>query len=315
MRAAHPALAAEYYLEVENRIDRTARAAAAAIRSFAQREGRRIVALLSGGWENGLRGADGRLASWDPILDVADQLRYSIYAVDVPGLSNDFRNDTTRYGADSYFSEIGTGFGEAPADVTLRYLSDATGGEALLDGERGRLFARIAEQGRSYYSVAFDAKRAGDDASHDIRVEVPRLGVEVRHRVAYRDLSASAELGYELEASLLDAGSKLAEPTLVASLGESRRESVGRMVVPLTIRVPELPALPELDANRALELRVAAVDKEGRRVVVGPVEVRGDSAGKIEVPMRLRRSSRDLAVSLHDPASGESYLASLRVAP
>jgi hypothetical protein len=84
------------------------------------------------------------------------------------------------------------------------------------------------------------------------------------------------------------------------------------MIVPLRV---ELDDTSSTDEARSLELRVAAVDDDGRRVLVGPVPVAADVAGAIELPLRLRRTSQNLAVSLHDRASGESRTANLRLDP
>jgi VWFA-related protein len=296
-------------LEIENRIDRTARAVAAATRSFRAPEGRRILALLSGGWATGWYDQGyGMYSSWDPVLDVADELRYSIYAVDVPGMSNVFLADASRR-----YDEPRFDFVETPAHQTLRYLAEVTGGEALIHGERRHVFARVAREATSYYSLAFTAKLARDDASHRIGVEVLHPDLDVRNRRSYRDLSTSTELDYALEAALLD-GTAGGERTLSASLGVPVREKLGRMIVPLRVELEEGRS-PDEVPSRSLELRVAAVDQDGRRVLVGPVPVAADAAGAIELPLRLRRTSHDLAVSLHDRASGESRTANLRLDP
>lgn len=306
-------------LEIAHRIDRTARAVAAAVQAFEPAAGRRILALLSGGWPNSVVDHGSPFAAWDPLLDVADQLRYSIYAVDVPGMSAFFLADVERGDAVSAGLPRTSNARESPVHQTLQYLAESTGGEALINADRRFVFARISAEARSYYALAFAAALDRDDASHRIRVEARPPGLDVRSRLAYRDLSRSTELDYALEAALLDDSPDPDRPALTASLGEAKRERIGRIVVPLRLTLPSSAAPAGLAAG-ALELRVAAVDDAGRRTLVGPLALPADArlggpgdARTVEIPLRLRRSTADLAVSLHDPSTGEHRIANLRL--
>lgn len=327
--------------EVRNRLERTARAAAAAVRSFERPAGRRAVVLLSGGWPLPAPAPPGaashpfvwtgvpELRVFDPLLDVADQLGYTIYPVDVPGMVTVFGADVERSGlgaTGSGFASLSSipSFSEAPYHGTLRYLAERTGGVALVNASRRMALAAIAADARDSYSIAFTAPRDRDDRAHRIAVAVERPGVEVRTRRAYRDLSDSTELGYRLEAALLDGSSAETGTALAASAGAAIRDGAFRMRLPLLVEVPRTAlageGADESSGPMLAELRVAAVDGDGRRTLVGPVSVELQPTGDdpdvvaVEVPLTLRRVDQELAVSLFDPASGTHLVTSLRLA-
>lgn len=326
--------------EVRNRLERAARAAAAAVRSFDRPAGRRAFVLLSGGWplSAAVPLGSGRhpfvwteapaLRLLDPLLDVADQLGYTIYPVDVPGMLAAFGADVERSGA----GVRGAGFGSVPSipnlseaayHDSLRYLAERTGGVAFLNGRRGVALAGITDDARDYYSIAFTAPRRGDDRAHRIEVGVGRPGLEVRARRAYRDLSDATELDFRLEAALLDGSGRATESPLRASSGEPLRDGLFRIRLPLRLEVPRA-ALAGADSGATdplvADLRVAAVDVDGRRTLVGPVAIELTTSASdptlvvAEVPLRFRRSDHEIAVSLFDRGSGTHLVTGLRLA-
>lgn len=327
--------------EVRNRLERAARAAAAAVRSIERPAGRRALVLLSGGWplSAAVPLGSGRhpfvwteapaLRLLDPLLDVADQLGYTIYPVDVPGMLAAFGADVERSGP----GVRGPGFASLPSipnlsealyHDSLRYLAERTGGLAFLNGRRRVALAGISEDARDYYSIAFTAPRRRDDRAHRIEVEVRRPGVEVRARRAYRDLSEAAELDFRLEAALLDGSGRATESPLRASAGEPLRDGLFRIRLPLRLEVPR-SALAGADSGRTdaplvADLRVAAVDVDGRRTLVGPVPIELTTSASdpalvvAEVPVRFRRSDHEIAVSLFDRGTGTHLVTGLRLA-
>lgn len=328
--------------EIRNRLERAARAAAAAVRSFDRPPGRRALILLAGGWPEPLVALPGRgqpsyawsdaaaLRWLDPLLDVADQLGYTIYPVDVPGMLSVFGADVERRGPgvrSSGFSASpeASNASEARFHRPLRHLAERTGGVAFLDGRRREALAGIASDARSYYSIAFTAPRERDDSAHRIGIEVARPGVTVRARRRFRDLSDSTDLGYQVEAALLDGSRDLAGTPLLASAGPPVRDGLVRIRVPLQIEVPrrELVEAGAGEADRGIpaELRIAAVDSDGRRTLIGPVRIVLASPASdpgiftTEVPIRLRRADQELAVSLYVQRSGRHFVTVLRIAP
>lgn len=327
--------------EVRNRIERTARAAAAAVRSFARPAGRRAIVLLAGGWPLpapappgvashpfGWTGVPG-LRVFDPLLDVADHLGYTIYPVDVPGMVTAFGADVERGGlgvTGPGFASLSSipSFSEAPYHGTLRYLAERTGGVAHVNASRRMALAAIAADARDSYSIAFTAPRERDDRAHRIAVAVARPGVDVRTRRAYRDLSDSTELGYRLEAALLDGSGAETGTALTASAGAAIRDGAFRMRLPLLVEVPRRAlageGAGESGGPMLADLRVAAVDRDGRRTLVGPVSVELQPTADdpdvvaVEVPLTLRRVDQELAVSLFEPASGTHLVTGLRLA-
>jgi hypothetical protein len=152
-----------------------------------------------------------------------------------------------------------------------------------------------------------------------------RPELEVRNRRSFRDLSASSELDYAVEAALLGGGAGDTGEKLSASLGPTKRDGARRVQVPLKISIPARinsgAATSKISNSRALELRIAAVDQEGRRTLVGPVPIatptRDEAVGFLDliIPLRLRRASQNLVVSLHDPSDGSVWIAHLRLEP
>lgn len=300
-------------LEVVHNNDRVARAVAAAIRSVSPPPvGRRILALLSGG-------TAGNLKAWDPLLDVADQLRYVIYPVDVPGMSAVTFDFVTSGPLIPTPGDHGAAYLDRPVHDTLRYLAERTGGDALIDGERRNLFARVSEEARNYYSLAFVVATRRDDLSYSVRVEVKSPDLQIRARSHIRDLSIASDLDLALEARLLDEASKSRGATLEASLGEQADAGKRRILVPLRFNIPEnvdFGTAEEVGAVRRFELRIASLDDFGRRVLVGPVLIDSITGSRrAEIPLRLRRSAQRLAISLYEAATGNVQFADLIFSP
>ncbi|MCB1054199.1 MAG: hypothetical protein KDD11_01645, partial [Acidobacteria bacterium] len=120
-------------------------------------------------------------------------------------------------------------------------------------------------------------------------------------------------------------GNSPASEPLEVKVGPRQRAGFGLMSIPLTITIPmdQVTMLPVgKEYAGQLELRIAAIDSEGRRseVPVVPIQLRGatpppkGSHSTYETEVKLRRGTEQMVVSLYDPASGGILSTSLKLA-
>lgn len=329
-----------YYAEVlQSQVENAVSAAAAALRGFANPPGRKVLILLSGGWpfdpaefaandftrlvvEPGLKRGEALLS---PLVDAANQLGYTIYAVDVPGLENELFGDAEF--AEAPDLETGTaGFlRESNTQWSLQFVSQETGGRALLNSRRLEVLRRAAADTRTYYWIGFVPNWQGDDVRHEVDVEVLREGLKVRTRAGYLDSSRSREVSMAVESVLLFGSGPNVQP-LPLRVGEPKRKSAGVMSVELELGIPldGLTLVPtEKGVATELELRVAALDERGGRSDIPVVPIRLDlpsqpPAGRFvayRTTLELRRVRNQVVVALYDPVSGVIHSASVEIEP
>ncbi len=310
-----------YALRLADQTERVVRAAAAALRGFAQPPGRRVLLLLSGGWafrpsdfvtgtpavpaadDLGLQEGDelyGRLTN------TANRLGYTIYAVNVPGSFD--RLEAAGAGglvAESRRQELYS---------TFRYLARETGGRVFLGADRGEALSATVADTRSFYWLGFTPDRAWDEGEHDIRVRVVSPGLEVRSRTSFQELSRQAEVSMAVESALLfDA--LPASPELAVEIGAARKSGFQKVELPVTLALPlaALTFLPQGERWVAnLELRFAVADEgfHHAEIPVVPVALESESAPGSEemwnftTTLRLRRRPQQLMVAVYDPPSG-----------
>lgn len=344
--------------EVAAKLERSVGAVVASLRGFAQPPGRKVMLLLSGGWPFspaayavGSRQVieAGQVPSGDqilePLVDTANLVGYTVYPVDVPGLSLSSGSDVeqggrlatgrvtpggTRFGSDpeERFNDLSTTVlidRESNIEDTLRFVARETGGEALINAAGIDALATVAQDTRSYYWLGFTPDRRRDDERHEIRVEVTRPGLEVRTRENFLDMSRDTERTMAVESALLF-GDPAAEGSLVVEVGEPTDSRRRTMEVPILVAIPTdlVTAIPEGDEWIVrLELRVAALDESNRQSEVPsvPLELafpQRPEAGKL-IPYRtqltLRRTEQVLVVSVTDVLGDRSFTARVEVAP
>jgi len=329
-----------WYAELlQQQVGNAVSAAAAALRGFASPPGRKVLILLSGGWpgdpaefaandvsrvmfEPGLAHGSELL---EPLVDTANQLGYTIFGVDVPGIDDDGLGDAEL--TDPADREGGTQsfLRESSAQWSLQFVSRETGGRALLNSQRLEALARASADTRTYYWIGFVPDWQGDDARHDVRLEVLREGLEVRSRAGYLDSSQRREVSMAVESVLLFGSGPNVRP-LPIQVGEQRRVSAGVMRVDLAFAIP-LDGLTLVPAGGGyatqLELRVAALDERGGRSEIPVIPIRLDFAerpapgryARYETAVELRRVRNQVVVAVYDPASGVIHSASLEIAP
>ncbi len=326
-----------YVQRLAEQLDRSAAAAAATLRSFAQPPGRKVMILLSGGWpffpvdylyssfdrlildREGLDGDDlyGRL------IDTANLLGYTLYPVDVPGLDREVVDITALAAPDPQRFDNRTFLREQENHFTLERLAERTGGRAFLNARRTKALGEIVSDTRSYYWLGFTPSREWDDRRHEVRIELSNPDFRVRSRKGYLDSSRQREVTMAVESTLLFGNSPGAGPLEVV-LGEPARAGRKRIDVPLTVLVPlaEMTFLPGSEGYvTQLELRIAVIDEDGQRaeIPVIPITLQAPAApkpgqiGRYETSLRLRSKDHQGVVAVYDAASGRIFSSSIEI--
>jgi VWFA-related protein len=329
-----------FYAELlEDQLRNTVSAASAALRGFANPPGRKVMLLMSGGWpydipefvtrEFGRAILEPQVERGNrlfaPLVESANRLGYTLYAVDVPGLATESVIDASNSERPVETEQFGSFVRENNTQYTLEYVSQQTGGRALINAGRTAALERAAADTRTYYWLGFVPSWQGDDRAHKVDVQVRRDGLRVRSRAGYLDSSRSREVSMAVESALMFGGGPNLRP-LALAVSEPSKASVGTMRVNLELSVPasELTLLPVGRQRVAeLELRVAAIDDRGGRSEIPVLPVRlvvdTDPAPGQRVSYRttleLRRAHNRVAVALYDPAAGTIWSTTVDVEP
>ena len=329
-----------FYAEmVEQQLDNVVSAVTAALRGFANPPGRKVLLMLSGGWPYDVgefvANAFGRVvnepgikrgeALYGAIADTANQVGYTVFAVDVPGMGGESLADADLDTIPPQGERFTAFLRENNEQYTLQRVAAETGGAALLDSRRLQALAAAEAATRTYYWIGFIPSWLGDDGRHAVAVLVLRDGVRSRTRTGYVDFSRSREVTAAVESVLLF-GSGPGVLPLALEVGRPTFPSSRLMRVPIAIELPtaELTLLTGAEGAVAeLELRVAAVDDRGGRseipVVPMHVVVGADSpppAGtRYMTQLELRRVRNRIVVAVYDPVTGNLWSATAEVTP
>lgn len=323
---------------LEEQVQNMVSAAAAALRGFARPPGRKVFVLLAGGWPYDVvdwvvndynrtvveSQVDRGDELFDPLIATANQLGFTIYAVDVPGLAGE-TSSSAEYGAPIGYPDRQQQFHrESNVQYSLEIMARETGGEALLNGQRDRALSTASSDTRTYYWIGFTPPWQGADAQHEVAMETRLEGLRVRNRAGYVDFSSQRETTMAVESVLLF-GDRPDIAPMEVQVGTVEKASGGRMKVPVTLQIPldGVTVLPQGDHYVAeLELRVAALDDRGGRseVPVMPVSLKmpapppPGSRLPFTASLQLRRGRNEIVLAISDPASGAIYSARTEVA-
>ena len=333
-------------------------AVVSAMRGSAAPPGRKVLLLLGGGWPYSIASYihNGKSAAlthelpsgeelFGPLARTANLLGYTIYPVDVPGLTSVAADATENpmEGRGSVIMGASTGAqlqGEMPSQLTdfkslleqelqgpLEFLAKETGGKPLLNGNRTLALAKVQSDTRSYYWLGFSPGWKRNDKSHRIKVEALRPGLTVRSRRDFLDLSKQAEVAMKLESALLFGG----DISGISGIAGSERLAlrVGIPVpakkvkgkskgfeVPVTLGIPvsAMTVLPAGDKYAAeLELRFVATDDRGNQSDIPSIPVKLSSSQpppeggivRYETKVLLNGKATRLVAAVYDRASGK----------
>ena len=270
--------------------------------------GRKVFLLLAGSWPSGDFGLASSEKSTDlhlldALIDTANLLGYTVYPMDQQRRPRGWLWQN------------------------LRYVASGTGGRAFMAGTNVRALDIVNDDTSNYYWLGFVPRYQRDDEAHDVRIEVEEPRLRVRSRRGYLDLSRRAEADMEaLRELLFPAEAERAGGALLVEIGDADRLKRRMMSVPVGVYLPvgRFPAIPH-DGRfvQDLEVRVAAVDRWGRRTGVpvqrlrlgGPTLPEAEDVVLYRTSLALRRLAHDLVVTVHDPRSRSTASARTRVAP
>lgn len=341
----------DYAERLEAQLKASVAAATAALRGFAAPPGRKVMMLLAGGWpwEVGEYAAgsrtlrdeadstlryprympDATLARgaelYGPIADTANQLGYTLYPVDVPGLAPPISDPEYRRGGEAQLAGGDHFDRKANLHFTLNEVAEETGGRALLNAQRLDAFVVAQADTRSYYWLGFTPTWKGDDSRHAVELTVRRPGLRIRTRQGYVDISRRREVTMAVESGLIF-GSPPSADLLGLEVGAAQSGKRGRITMPFTVSVPgdQIVFLPEGESQMArLELRIAAVNERGDRsdVPVIPVEIKVRRAAlpgeqvTFQSSVELSRAKQRVLFALFDPLSGRLFTAMHELKP
>lgn len=316
-------------------VERAVSGAVSTLRGFAAPPGRKVMLLLSGGWP--YNPADYAINDpvrpvlsdreiprgeklFEPLVDTANRLGYTVYPVDVPGVEAVAASALT-----AGPPRGGINIREQEVEASLQHVANQTGGRALLNSTRGEALEKVEGDTRAYYWLGFTPTWKGNDERHDVRVEVLRPGLQVRSRDSFLDLSRKAEVSMMVESAMLF-GNPPGAVSMPMQLGTPVPSGRKLMQVPITLAIPvESITLVPFEGKYVseLELRVAVVDEDGNRsdVPVISLTVSTDKAPdpggfvRYETKLNLRKKGHHLTVAIFDPLSGKITTAEADVEP
>lgn len=311
-------------LQLENAVSATV----SALRGFGNPPGRKVLMLMAGGWpfsiRSYIRGGDQIPLSRQipdgeqilrPLTATANLLGYTVYPVDVPGVSSEAVDASVQTAMASSAAGMSSKLREQELEGALRFIAQETGGKAVINSNRTLALAEAARDTRSYYWLGFTPTWKRNDKSHRVKVEAVRPGLEVRARESFLDLSRKAEVSMKVESALLFGGLPGAVP-LPLRLGTPVRTKRGELEIPVTLGLPAdiLTVVPfEGKYAAELELRVAATNDQGEssEIPVIPLSLtaeRPPRAGgfvRYETKLKLRGNATHLVLAVYDPVSGK----------
>jgi len=317
-----------------------------AMRGSAPPSGRKVLLLLSGGWPFSLQSyvredrsvisheLPESLPALKSLTDTANLLGYTIYPIDVPGLTSSVANASFNpmdghpsqvFGHDygnpadnprpTELTSIGSS-GEQEIEGTLEYIARETGGKPLLNGNRELALSLAGADTRSYYWLGFTPSWRRNDGSHKVVVEMLPRGLRARSRRGFLDLSRPTEVAMKIESALLYGELPDGKP-LGLHLGAPVKGKGRLTEIPITLDIPvsAVTLLQASDGRYAghAELRLAALDDQGNQSAAPALRIDLSSAkppaetGMVHYQTKifLRGRTSSVVAALFDPLSGE----------
>jgi VWFA-related protein len=303
--------------------DGAVKAAARTLRTFASPPGRKVMLLLDGGWpysiQSYIRGGSAQTLSREirdgeqlfrPLTSTANLLGYTVYPIDVPGLSG-AANDASIQGAAGSDS---ASFRDQEIKGTLEFVAAETGGKDLRNSNRIAALSQAAADTRSYYWLGFSPTWEHNDARHAVKVTVDKPGLKVRSRESFLDLSKKVEVSMMVESALLF-GNVPGGVVLPMRVGTPTKTRNGTEI-PITLGLPaDVVTLVQVGNKYAAhsELRFAASDDNGNdsELPILPININSDHPAKpggfikFETKITLKGKANHLVATVYDPVSGK----------
>jgi len=304
---------------IGNATRRSVLAAGSSMRLLPRPSGRKVMLLVAGSWDPMELAAAKNFSPWclsgpcvgnyvlSSLTDSANQLGYSIYAVDVEG--RDVQQDWGR---------------EKRLQATLAMLAGQTGGKSLLNGERTRALSMAASDSRAYYSIGFEPQVVAVGSRHQVEVEVRGDGLEVRTRDSFVAVSQRRQRDIETFSTVLGDVDAM-DSDLPVEVGEIERLSGRRMRVAVSVFAPsnEMIWLAADGLYQAsFEVGLAAIDIYGNSVVEShqvtreqTAAARAGDAEHLVFDLLLKRRAHTLAIVVRDLQGDARLTAVVKVEP
>jgi hypothetical protein len=162
--------------------------------------------LMAGGWPfsiwSYIRGGDQVPLSRQipdgeqllrPLTATANLLGYTVYPVDVPGVSSEAVDATIQTAKVSGEAGMSSKLREQEFEGALRFIAQETG-KAVINSNRTLALAEAAPDTRSDYWLGFTPTWKRNDKSHQVKVEAVRPGLTVRARENFIHRSRNAKV-------------------------------------------------------------------------------------------------------------------------
>jgi hypothetical protein len=282
---------------------------------------------LSQDWLDSFGSIGGAL--FQPLVDTANRLGYTLYPVDMPGLGAGNGGDVRETDFSSH-RMVSSPWDQATA-AALNFLAEETGGRAAVNSARLEALERMAEDTRSYYWLGFTPAWKADDRHHHIEVEARRPGLKVRSRNSFTDMSRRTEMAMSTEGLLLFGPNDSPEDTpgrqlITIEMGTPERAGLSTVKVPVTLIIPaEKLTLVPVSGGFAAEasLSVGALDRWGSRSDL-PLQTlrlnfdRQPKPGDIvryRTLVKMNRGRQQIVFTLRDSLTGEMLWAKMDYKP
>jgi VWFA-related protein len=206
---------------------------------------------------------------WRELTAYANSRQVSLYPVQATGLTTLRSGGAAEVRTTESFAQVA----DANVRDSLALAARQTGGRTFWDSNTfgDGILAAVADA-RSVYELTFAPTSPGDGKAHDIRVEVDRPGLVVRHRRSYRALHPVAELeSFVLAALVHGSGDNPLDARVVPSVAAAPENGVSKALVQVFVPLARLATLPEAGGDRRGRFTVALLGKQadGRFLELG----------------------------------------------
>lgn len=205
------------------------------------------------------------------------------------------------------------------ADANLRdtftLAARRTGGTYYFDGnDFGEAMLEAVADSNTVYELSFEPTNPGDGRTHDIRVEVDRPGVVIRHRQSYRALPASERLEGRVFAALVHGdGENPLDARVVPSVPEAAERGETKVTVQIFVPLQRLALVPAGEDRRGrFTIAVGGRQENGRFLDIGTKQIdvlasevdAETQAFLYEVEVPFRSEALELSVAVRDDVGG-----------
>ncbi|HUP24497.1 MAG TPA: VWA domain-containing protein [Thermoanaerobaculia bacterium] len=249
---------------------------------------------------------------WRELTAYANAHQVSLYPIQATGLQGLRSAGAADVRTTTSFAQTADGNVRDSLSLAARQ----TGGRTFWDSNTfGDGIVAALTDAQSVYELTFAPSTPGDGRVHDIRVEVDRPGVVVRHRRSYRALHPAAELESVVLATLLHgSGDNPLDARVVPSVKAPAEKGVTKALLQVFVPLSRLATIPDSSGDRRGRFTVAVGGRQadgrylefglkGIDVLASEVDVTSQAfLYEIEVP--FRSPAITFAVAVRDELGG-----------